>query len=280
MMKKNWKNLLRRLNSFLIISLVCSIFPLILWAEKNYRADEAPHPLKDITVKEHTGNSIDLNLTFTDETNQSIKLKKYFQSEPVLMSIVYYNCPSLCNFHLNGLFEGLEKLSSSWTAPYQLVFVSMDHTEKPPLAKEKKVNYLKEFKGLKGTDIHFLTSSKDSIKKLANQLGFAFRWDEETEQFAHSPVAYALSPNGMISRYLYGIQFQPKTLKLSLLEAGAGKIGNVIDRILLFCYRFNPKENKYTLYAVNLMKAGGILIVLALMFLLIPIWIKERKKSV
>ena len=259
-----------------MIGLFLLTSPMICLAEKNYRANETPKDLEDITIKEQLGQLIDLELPFLNENNQSFALKKYFGSTPVLMSIVYYNCPSLCNFHLNGLLEGLEKLSHNWKSPYQLVIVSMDSTEKAPLAKKKKNNYLKEFKRLNGENIHFLTGSKNSIKQLADSLGFAFRWDEETEQFAHSPVAYALSPKGLISRYLYGVEFKPKTLKLSLLEAGSEKIGNMIDRILLFCYRFNPKENKYTLYASNLMKVGGVLIILALMILLIPIWIKER----
>ena len=269
MMKKNWKSLLVKLCNFLIIS-----FSGLSLAEKNYRADEAPHSLKDIKITEHIGQLIDLNLHFMNEKNQSLPLKNYFVDLPVLMSIVYYNCPSLCNFHLNGLFEGLEKINT----PYRLVIVSMDPEEKPGLAKEKKSNYLKKFKNLEADNINFLTGSKNSIQKLADKLGFAFRWDEETKQFAHSPVAYALSPKGLISRYLYGVQFEPIALKLSLLSAGKGKTGNIIDRILLFCYRFNPEKNEYTLYARNIMKAGGVLIILALMSLLAPVWIKERRQ--
>lgn len=275
-MKKNWKSSPAKLSKLMMSGLFFLIIPPAL-AEKSYRANEAPHPLKGLQIEERLGQSLPLDLPFADERGQSQTLAAYFKGTPVLMSLVYYNCPSLCNFHLNGLFEGLDKLSARWSAPYQLVIASIDSREKPPLAKEKKSNYLQKFKNLKGGNIHFLTGSKDSIKKLADRLGFAFRWDEETEQFAHSPVAYALSPKGMISRYLYGLEFQPKTLKLSLLEAGAGKIGNIIDRILLFCYRFNPKENKYTLYALNMMKAGGLLIILALISLLAPAWIKEIK---
>ncbi len=277
-MLKSWKNLPIKLYS-LTICFIALIFPVVSLTEKNYRADEVPHPLKDVAVKENLGGSIDLDLVFIDESGQNIALKKYFKSEPVLMSIVYYNCPSLCNFHINGLFEALSKLSSSWRSSYQFVLVSMDSTETPKLAEEKKANYMEKFNNLKTEKIHFLTGSEDSVKKLAENFGFSFYWDEETEQFAHSPVAYVLSPKAVISRYLYGVEFEPQTLKLSLLEGGLGKVGNVIDRILLFCYRFNPKENKYTLYAVNIMKAGGVLIVLALMFLLLPVWIRERKKN-
>ena len=269
MMKKNWKSLPVKLFNFLIISFSCPSL-----AEKNYLADETPQALENIKIIEHLGQLIDLDLHFVNERNQSLSLKHYFADKPVLMSIVYYNCPSLCNFHLNGLFESLEKVNT----PRQVVIVSMDETETPSLAKEKKSNYLKKFKKLKADHIHFLTGSKASIQKLSDKLGFAFRWDEETKQFAHSPVAYALSSKGMISRYLYGVQFEPKTLKLSLLSAGKGKVGNIIDRILLFCYRFNPEKNKYTLYARNIMKAGGVLIILALMSLLIPVWLKERRQ--
>ena len=279
MIKKNWKNLPVKLYSFFTIAFfLIAILPLSS-AEKNYRADETPKDLQDINITEHLGDSIDLNLSFTDENNQSLTLQKYFGSDPVLMSIVYYNCPSLCNFHLNGLFEALEKLSADWTTAYQFVIVSMDSTETASLATEKKDNYLKSFKRLKGKNIHFLTGTKSNIQKLSSQLGFAFRWDEETQQFAHSPVAYILSPKAVISRYLYGVEFKTKTLKLSLLEAGEGKIGNVIDRILLFCYRFNFKENKYRLYAFNIMKIGGVFFILVLLLLMLPLWIKERKQN-
>jgi len=277
MIKKNWKNLLIKLSNFLLTILFITS-ALAIQNEKTYRADEAPHPLKNIKVIEKLGKKIELELNFKDENNQPVKLKKYFNSQPVLISIIYYNCPSLCNFHLNGLFTGLKQLALEWNSNYQLVIVSMDDREKADLAKEKKSNYLKEFKGLKKNNIHFLTGTAGNIKKLADDLGFPFYYDDETEQFAHSPVAYTLSQKAMISRYLYGIEFSSKTLKLALLEAGSGKVGNVIDRILLFCYRFNAKENQYTLYAVNIMKVGGVLIILVLLLLLVPVWIRERKK--
>lgn len=242
---------------FLILTVsIIILSPLNSSAKTLYKANEAPSPLKDIKVKEQLGKTIELDLVFKDENSQSQSLKKYFKTEPVLMSIVYYNCPSLCNFHLNGLFEGLEKLSAKKAPSYQLVIISMDSRETPSLAKTKKQNYLNKFKGLEGKNIHFLTGSKNSIKTLAESLGFAFYWDKETSQFAHSPVAYVLSPKAIIARYLYGVEFEVKTLNLSLLSAGMGKITNIMDRILLFCYRFNPKENKYTIYASNIMKAG------------------------
>ena len=246
-------------------------------SEKAYKANEAPHPLQNIKVIENIGDSVDLSLNFTNEKGQTVALRSYFNEKPVLMTVIYYNCPSLCNFHLNGLFTGLNDLK--WRN-YQFVVLSMDHKEAHELAFEKKQSYLKEFAKVKADSIHFLTGSEDQIQLLTESLGFPFYWDEETQQFAHSPVAYSLSPSGVISRYLYGVQFLPQTLKLALLEAGRGKLGNVIDRALLFCYRFNPEENKYTLYAMNIMKAGGGLMVFILILILAPVWIKERKNAV
>lgn len=296
MMRKNWRLLPSRLFKFIVIILSGLSFlddkalaeasasvlqtpggSQQLIRQKKYRAEEAPHGLESIKIKEHIGQFINLDLEFKNEEGQSQSLKSYFQNTPVLMTVVYYNCPSLCNFHLNGLFTGLDAMKRK---DYQFVILSMDSTEGPNLAKEKKKNYLMEFPNLISEQVHFLTGSKQAIQDLTDGLGFVFRWDEETQQFAHSPVAYSLSPKGMISRYLYGVQFLPQTLKLALLEAGREKIGNIIDRILLFCYRFNPKANKYSLYAVNLMKAGGILIILALISLLAPVWIKERKNNI
>ena len=275
----------RCVHSLIAFRAVAWLFPLFFSfspaGQKAYRADEAPHPLKDIKITEKTGQFIDLNLVFRDEGGQSQPLSAYFDSSPVLMTVVYYDCPSLCNFHLNGLFSAFQKLGSWRGAPWRFIAVSMDSSEKPPLAREKKANYLKEFSsiGLRENNIHFLTGSQENIEKLTQSLGFAFRWDQASLQFAHQSAAYALSSKGLISRYLYGVEFAPVDLKLALLEAGQGKIGSVMDRILLFCYRFDPKINKYTVYSANIMKAGGILIIFALMLLLIPAWLKERRKK-
>ena len=244
-------------------------------SEKRYRADETPHPLQGIETKEKLGDKIDLNLIFQNEKAESKSLKSYFKEDrPVLMTVVYYRCPSLCNFHLNGLWTALNQLKRK---NYEFVVLSMDATETPDLAYEKKQNYLKEFPKVSGDRVHFLTGSESAIQSLTEDLGFSFRWDEETKQFAHAPVAYTLSSSGVLSRYLYGVEFLSQTLKLALLEASRGKIGSVIDRVLLFCYRFNPQSNKYSIYAVNIMRAGGLLMLLFIISLLVPVWIKKKE---
>ena len=276
MIQKNWKSLPKQLFKLLLF-----FFALPLSAyegKKNYLAEEAPLPIKEMKRIEKTGQFIDLSLKFKDSPGPSIPLEKLFTGSAVLMTVVYYNCPSLCNFHLNGLFDAMQKIPQTAGKDYTFVTVSMDARETPALAQAKKAAYLKEF-NRSGQKAHFLTGSSENIKTLTESLGFPFRWDESTNQFAHSPVAYLLSPKGQILRYLYGVEFEPETLKLSLVEASKGKIGTLTDRIRLFCYRFNPGENRYTLYAYNIMRAGAGFMAFVLLVTLIPYWFKQGKLS-
>ena len=276
MTRKHWKSLPKRLCKLLL--LFFSIPLLAYEGKKNYLAEEAPHLLKDMKVIEKTGRFIDLNLRFKDSPGHPVSLKNLFKGPAVLMTVVYYNCPSLCNFHLNGLFNAMQKIPQIAGKDYTFVAVSMDARETPELAQAKKESYLKEFNHL-GQKAHFLTGESKNIKILTQSLGFPFRWDEATRQFAHSPVAYLLSRKGQILRYLYGVEFEPETLRLSLVEASQGKIGTIKDRIRLFCYRFNPGENRYTLYAYNIMRAGAGFMAFILLVTLVPYWLKERKLS-
>ena len=286
---KSLKNLEKQLSNLRRISvkttaLTVSIF--ILWGPAfsydgttNYPAATAPHPLQDLKIKENLGDSVDLSLPFTSSKGQVKSLKDYFNQKPALLTVVYYKCPSLCNFHLNGLFEGIKALEKGPLGrkagkDYSLIVLSMDDRESPKLALEKKKTYLKTFGE---REAYFLTGSKKSIQALTRQLGFAFRWDEDSGQFAHSPVAYALSPDGKISRYLHGVQFESQTLRLALAEAAQGKIKRIIDPVLLFCYRFDPEQNRYTLYAYNVMRAGAALTLLLLLSILLPVWLQKKK---
>lgn len=257
-----------------------------LWAynpdEVVVTGHELPAEFKDVGVEEHLGQSLDLNLQFTDDEGNKGPLGRYFNhGKPVLMAMVYYSCPSLCNFHLNGLNETLKQLKWSAGEKFDLVAVSMDSRETSELASKKKANYVKAY-GRVGADQgwHFLVGDQENISKLASQLGFKYKWIEEKSQFSHVSVAYVLTPDGKISRYLHGIQPDPTTMRMSLLEASNGTIGTVIDQVLMFCFQFDPKKSKYTLYAWNLMRIGAILMVLLLTILMLPVWWREtRAKS-
>ena len=244
---------------------------------RNLKASEVPQELKGINITEKMGDFIDLDLEFSNEEGKKVKIGQYFnQNKPVLFTIIYYQCPNLCQLHLNGLMQGMKGLDI--TDDFEFVALSMDHSEHPNLAKAKKVNYVKQYQLSTPENLHFLTGQEKLIKKISQQVGFKFRWNEEQKQFAHLPVAYVLTPAGQISRYLYGVEMETKTLKLSLVEASQGRIGGLIERILLFCFQFDPRKNRYTIYAYNIMRAGGVLTILLILGLLIPTWIRAKRQ--
>ena len=239
------------------------------------KANKVPPELKGIQIDEKLGNSVNLNLKFYDENSQSVSLKKYWSLEkPVLLTLIYYQCPNLCQLHLNGLAQSLDQLKME--NDFEFVAVSFDHTENSALAQAKKTNYLKQLKKSTGKNWHFLTGTQENIQQLSRQVGFKFKWSEKQKQYAHLPVAYVLTPEGKISRYLYGVEISVKTLQLSLVEASQGRIGGLINRILLFCFQFDPRKNKYTLYAYNVVRAGWVLTVLLILLLLIPTWLRSK----
>jgi protein SCO1/2 len=166
-----------------------------------------------------------------------------------------------------------------WTLgnEFDMVVVSIDAREKPELAAQKKASYIKAYgrpDGARGW--HFLTGDEPQIQALARQVGFKYRWDEKEKQFAHASAAYVLTPDGRISRYLYGIVFTPQVLRLSLVEAGDGKIGSIVDKLTLWCFHYDPSSSKYALAATSVMRGGGVAAVLALAAFLFPFWYRQR----
>lgn len=235
---------------------------------------ELPKELNNVGVDQHLGEHIDLDLQFTDDNGQLVPLRSLFRDErPVLMAMVYYTCPGLCNFHLNGLTDTMKQLKWSAGSEYQFVAISMKSDETPEVALKKKHNYLKVYdRAGSEKGWHFMVGSTENVNKLASQLGFKFNWLPEQKEFAHVSMAYVITPAGKISRYLPGVAVDPNTLKLSLLEASNGKIGNIFEQALMMCFQFNPHKGKFTLYSWNIMRIGGALMVLLLAILLIPVW--------
>ncbi len=237
-----------------------------------------PKELSSVGVEEHLGAQLDLNLEFTGDDGVTAPLGRFFSGKkPVLMAMVYYNCASLCSYHLNSINDTIKQLKWTTGDKFDIVAVSMDHKETFELAAQKKKNYLAAYGRVEGEKgWHFLVGNEANVKKLADQLGFKFQWLPEQNQFAHAAVAYAITPEGKISRYLHGLGTDAQTMKFSLLEASNGKIGSIVEQVLMFCFEFDPKKSKYTLYAWNIMRLGGILMVLMLGVLLLPMWLRER----
>lgn len=258
-----------------------SVDPQRPWRSADTPASQVPPELKDVGITEKLGDQLDLSLPFQNEKGETVTLGSFFDGKrPVLLSIVYYNCPGLCNFHLNGVADVLKNMDWQLGREFDMVVVSMDHTETPDLAAKKKANYIETLgrpEMEKGW--HFLVGSEDSVKKLTSQLGFGFGWDEVSKQWAHSAAIHVLTPAGVISRYLYGIQFDPKTVRLSLVEASHGLLGTVIDKLVLTCFQYNPDTRGYAFYAYNIVRYGAGAVAVVLLAFLVPIWWRERRRS-
>lgn len=242
-------------------------------------ASEKPREIQNVGIKEQLGEQLDLNMNFKDENGQVVQLAHYINgSKPVIISPVYYNCPRLCNFHLNGLTEALQKLDWNPGKKFDVIAISFDSKETPELALAKKENYMKMY-ARPGTEVgwHFLTADEKTVKQFTTEVGFEFKWSEETKEWSHASAAIVSSPQGKITRYLPGIMFDPQSIKLALTEAGEGKTGNMIDSLILYCFQYNPHKGEYTLAAFRLMKLGGLFMVIFLATWLLPIWIRTWK---
>ena len=241
-------------------------------------ANETPKALEDLGIAEHLGDNVDTKLMFRDEAGALVPLSKYINgSKPVILDLVYYACPNLCNFHLNGMNDAFKGMPWTIGKEFDVVVVSIDPREKPDLAEKKKTSYLRAYgRPEAAPGWHFLTGEDAQIQALAKQVGFKFRWDDKEQQFAHASAAYVLTPQGRISRYLYGITFAPKTLRLSLVEAGEGKIGTIVDKLTLWCFHYDPSTSKYALVASNIMRGGGVVAVLIMAAFLVPFWLRQR----
>lgn len=229
---------------------------------------QLPPQLQSVSVEEHLGRNVDLNLDFIDETGATVPLKSFFQKKkPVLLDLIYYSCPNLCNLILNGQAEVMRQVPWIPGDQYEVVTISIDPKENYQLAAKKKANYVNSL-GKSGNGWHFLCDKDDNAKKLAEEIGYHYRYDEQQQQFAHPAAIFILSPEGRISRYLYGARFRQMDVRFALTEASEGRTTITVEKILLFCYHYDPKEGKYVLFASNFMKIGGLLTVLALFYFL------------
>ncbi|CAN5593814.1 SCO family protein [soil metagenome] len=244
-------------------------------------ANDTPAKLENIGIDTRLGEKIDLDAKLVDESGKEVTLRDFTKDgKPLLLSLAYYSCPSLCSFHLNGLNDAFKQMKAPLGDEFNLVVVSFDPKETPALARAKKESYLRAYdrpEGDKGW--HFLTGAGPTTAALAKAVGFKYRWDEEQKQYAHASAAYAIAPDGTITRYLFGIVFDPKTVRLSMLEASKGEVGTVVDKLILYCFHYDANANRYTLAAFNVMRAGGILILLVLGAFLVPFWFRKKENA-
>ena len=242
------------------------------------RKEALPTQLEGVDVVEHPGVQIPLDLKFVDSRGKPVTLKELFDSgRPVVLTLNYSNCPMLCGLQLNGLFEALKKMKWSIGDQYDMITLSFDPLESTARARLTKEKYLKAYRRA-GADEgwHFLTGKEENIKKLADTIGFHYRYSPETKQYYHVAVTFIVMPDGRVSRYLYGVAYDPQTVRLSLVEAAGGKVGSTVDRILLFCCQYDAESGRYGLAAFRLMQVGGGFTVLLVGA---AIWIMRRREK-
>ncbi len=250
---------------------------------KSAESAQLPADVAAVKITEKLGEKVDIKgLRFRDEHGVEVPLTQYFEAgKPVILMMVYYKCPGICNYLLNGFTNSIRSLDWSIGDQFQVVTVSINPQEGPDLALGKKETYIKKYSRLDASlGWHWLTGTEDQIKKLTDQLGFGYALDPKTKEYAHGSALFVLSPEGMISRVLYGIDFPNKDLKLSLLEASDGKVGSIFERVWMLCYQYDPMTRGYGLQALRVVQAGGVLTIILLAAFLFWFWRRERKEKV
>ncbi len=240
-----------------------------------------PPELSGVGVEEHLDARLPLDLDFVDEHGKPVRLGRFFRgSAPVILTLNYYRCPMLCGLQLNGVVEGLTRLDWTLGREFEMVTVSIDPLETPELALAKKQNYLKWYdRPAAGEGWHLLTGRETNIRRLAETVGFGYRYDEESGQYAHAAAIFICTPDGRVARYLYGIEYHPKDLRLALLEASQGTIGNALDQLILYCFHYDPSGRRYAPVAMNIMRLGGGATAMMLGVSLAMLWIRDARRK-
>ncbi len=240
-----------------------------------------PEELKGVGITEKIGQKIDLSLQVRTEKGELVPLSSFFKTpKPIVLSPVYFNCPGLCNFHLNGLTDTLKNVDWSPGNQFDIIAFSFDAKESSDVALKKKENYLKIY-NRPGSENgwHFVTADQAVVNALMEQVGFQFRWNETAREWSHASAAIIISADGTISRYLHGIQFEPRDVKLALNEAANGKVGNIVDSVMLYCFKYDRHQSKYGLQAFRVMQVGAAISALFLALWLLPVLIRAKREK-
>jgi protein SCO1/2 len=228
-------------------------------------SNQVPTALSKVSFEQRLNEQLPLDVEFKDESGRTVRLGEYFGRKPVVLTFVYYECPMLCTQVLNGLESSLRVLNETVGKEFDVVTVSFDPKETPVLAAGKKKAYLERYKRPEAKQgWHFLTGDQASIDRLTKAAGFNYSWDEATHQFAHASGIVVATPAGKVSRYFFGIDYSPRDVKFALIESSNEKIGRLADRLLLYCYHYDPATGNYGLMAMRVVRLGGAVTLVAL----------------
>ncbi len=247
-------------------------------AEKPKKPVTPADVIREVGFEQRLEAPLPLDAQFRDESGRTVTLREYTGKRPLVLALVYYDCPMLCTLILNGLTSSLKAVNLDVGIDFDVVAVSFDPRETPELAAEKKQAHVKEY-GRAGSERgwHFLTGDEGAIRQVTEAAGFRYYWDEESQQFAHASGVIVVTPDGRLARYFYGIEYAPRDLRLGLVEASAGKIGSPVDQILLYCFHYDPASGKYSLVVMNIVRVLGTATVVLIAAFVIVMLRRERR---
>ena len=234
-----------------------------------------PLALDNLAIEDKSGAALPLDAVLTDHNGQPVTLGAYFDGKtPTVIVMAYYSCPMLCTLVLNGLTKAIKEIEFGLGRDFRVVVVSIDPRDTRELAAQKRSNYVLAYGRpvASGRSLDFLRGNEAEVRRIADSLGFKYRWDEEGKQYAHAAAAFVATPAGVLSRTLYGIVFQPRDVRLALVEASRGKLGSSIDKLTLFCFHYDPQKRGYVLAAKRVMQLGGLATMLILGTWLSLLW--------
>jgi protein SCO1/2 len=267
-----------------LAALLCAAVPAqAQYANPPVRSESASEKdglLKQVGIDQKIGQQLPLDLTFKDESGHDVRLGQYFGGKPVVMALAYYECPMLCTQVLNGMTGALKTLSFDAGTDFEVVVVSIDPKDTFRMAANKKQTYVEHYgRPQTAAGWHFLTGTEANIKPLADALGFRYAYDANLKQYAHGAAIYVTTPKGLVSRYLLGIDFSPRDLRLAVVEASNNVLGTVGDKVLLLCYHYDPATGKYGAATLNAVRAGFIATVTGFLAFLFVSLRRERQAN-
>lgn len=239
-----------------------------------------PKPLSEIGFDQNIGQQLPLDATFRDEDGRTVTLGSFYGQRPVILGFVYYECPMLCTQVLNAIASTVTALSLDAGRDFELVLVSFDPRETPAQATAKKAEYLARYRRPGGENgWHFLTGDEPQIRRVTQAAGYRYTWDDQTQQFAHPTGIIVTTPDGRNARYLFGIEYGPRDVKFALVEASEGRVGSVVDSLLLYCYHYDPMTGRYGIYIMRALRIAGVTTVLFIGTFIVVMVRRERSQQ-
>lgn len=268
-----------RLTALILVALIA---PVLAANESMTPAGQLPRELEGIAFDQRLAEALPLDALFVNEAGSSIRLGELFAERPVILAPVYYECPMLCSLEMNGLLKALRAMKLTAGEDFDVVTFSIDPGETPSMAAEKKAHYL----GLYGRDAaadgwSFLSGDLAAIESLTEAIGYSYRYDPETDLYRHAAGIVVATPSGITSQYFYGVEYSARDLQFALIEAADGRIGGLVDAILLYCFHYDPVTGKYGLVIMNVLRLAGVVTVFLLGgFMGLSVWLERRNRFV